>query len=240
MSSRIDRGFELGEAGHWIGYKRNYVTLVSTFTFHGWSLGRFLKHHYFVLDEDNCKVEVKSFAFAISVKCNSPDVKVGLVQHTPKRDKGPKYVTPIYPAVPGGELPEHHTVQRSSNKRNQTRVANMQKIFNFDREIYYKEHKLDMDSDHTILRNYPGDLLTKVARFERIQFTKSLRVDTENVPNKFFTLSVELLGILDENIEKPHKVVLATSDTVPLLVRGRSASMYPSEKTSGYRETNLE
>ncbi|KAM9931743.1 hypothetical protein OXX80_008612 [Metschnikowia pulcherrima] len=238
MTSRIDRGFELGEMGNWIGYKRNYVTLVSTFTFHGWSFDRTMKGKYYVLDDDNNKVRIRYFAFAISVKCNDPEVKVGLVQHTPKRDKGPKYNTPIYPGVPGGSLPDHQTVKLSSNKKNGNRVARMRQIFSFDRREFYRSDNHLNHSEQSLLKAYPCDLLAKVALFERIQFTKSLRVENTGSISKYFTISVELLGIPYCKDGLREHFVLATSDTVPLLVRGRSPSKYPGERTSGFRETN--
>lgn len=236
MTTRIDRGFELGAKGNWIGYKRNYVTLVLTYVFKGWSWDDFLAHQYFVVDANDAlrRVPVRYFALRIAVRCNDPEVKIGLVQHTPKRDKGPQYATPVYPAVPGGVLPEHQTVKASCNKRNMSKIASLRRIFGFDRAQYYDEHGTSAAADTSVLKNYPTDVLTKVARFERIQFTASLRVKVNHVNRKHFTLSVELVGVADGG-DGEHEVLLASSSSVPLLVRGRSPSNYNLEKTSGYR-----
>lgn len=237
MTSRIDRGFELGELGNWIGYKRNYITLVLTFVFQGWSMERFLKNRYYYVDEsEGAKVEIKYFALGIAVKCNDPEVNISLVQHTPKRDKGPKLATPRYCAVPGGDLPDHQLVTMSSNRTNGRKVALLKRMFNFDREEYYQLRAIDANRDTSILRNYPNGLLTKVARFERIQFTASIRVTKDRTALKFFTLSIQLLGITDDCDLLHDPIVLATSDSHPLLVRGRSPSKYDLEKTSGYRD----
>lgn len=230
LNCRIDRGFELGPAGNWIGYKRNYFTLVLTFRFEDYDLDKFAQNTYHI--DDKGRRRVLYFALGISVRCNDPEVNIGLVQHTPKRDKGPQYPTPVYPAVPGGDLPEHQTVKASCNKRNSSKIASLSKIFGFSRDEYYREKGIDKDEG--VLAQYPTGTVTKVARFERIQFTASLRVKVNNVYHKHFILSVELLGYVD-NGDQVEAVVLATTETPPLIVRGRSPSNYHVEKTSGYR-----
>lgn len=237
LATRIDRGFELGETGNWIGYKRNYFTLVLAFNFDGWDFERFLRSKFYTYDKKDGverKVAISYFAVSIVAKCSDPEALIGLVQHTPKRDKGPQYAPPIYPAIPG-ELPDHVTVKASCNKRNGSKIESMNKIFNFDRAEYYRQNDLDQYKDQSVLHNYPSDTFVRVARFERIQFTASIRFKSATTNHKYFTLNVELLGIVEDEEHRIQPVLIASTESLPLLVRGRSPSNYPKDRTLGFR-----
>ena len=80
------------------------------------------------------RVPISYFAIRLVAKCSDEDVAISLIQHTAKRDKGPQFPPPIYPAVPS-ELPDHETVKVSCNKRNNNKIETMNKIFYFDRKL---------------------------------------------------------------------------------------------------------
>ena len=144
LEARIDRGFETGENGTWIGYKRNYFTLVAAFLLENFDFDRFIQNKFYTFEKalrngqsvGENKVEINYFAIRLVAKCLDDDVSISLIQHTAKRDKGPQFPPPIYPAVPG-EMPDHETVKASCNKRNGSKIENMNKIFYFDRSDYY-------------------------------------------------------------------------------------------------------
>jgi len=239
MECRLDRGFELGEAGNWIGYKRNYFTMVLAFTFQNWTLDKFVENRFQVMDKNDPKnrLDVSYFVLSVLARCSDPEVQIGLVQHTPKRDKGPQYTPPVYPAVPG-ILPDHETVTASSNKRNTKKIRTLGRIFSFDRSAYYRDNDMDPEKDQSILSGYPNDMISRVARFERIQFSASIRVKQKsNNVHKFFTLHVELSAVVNDK-DRKLLVPVASCCSAPLLVRGRSPSNYPREKTSGFRQRN--
>lgn len=233
MTTRIDRGFEIGESGTWIGYKRNYFTLVLSFNFEDFDMERFL-HLSYSYEKDGKHHPFNYFAMSIIPKCSDGLMPVGLVQHTPRRDKGPQFAPPVYPVVPG-EIPDHQTVKFACNKRNADKVESLVRIFNLDRQTYYQEQGFVPSEDPTILRNYPTDTIWKVAKFERIQFNASIRVRPDRRISKYFTLVVELLGITEDE-KGIHPVLLASTESAPLQVRGRTPSCYDKEKTSGYRD----
>lgn len=235
IEARIDRGFELAGSGNWIGYKRNYFTMVVAFDL-GIDFSTFTNSTFYTsrnLDVGTEDVPINYFALNIEAKCSDIDAQVSLVQHTPKRDKGPQNAPPIFPAVPG-RLPDHETVKESCNKRNDTKLELMNKIFNFDRDDFYSHQRLNQNTNNSVLNTYPHNKIARVARFERIQFTKSIRTKVTTMQHKYFTLHAELVGVLGSELEEEH-VVLASSKTPGLLVRGRSPSKYHTEKTSGYR-----
>lgn len=242
LEARIDRGFEVGENGTWIGYKRNYFTLVSSFNFEHFNFDRFLQNKYYTYEKLKTehgvdverRVDINYFAIRLTPKCSDDDVSISLVQHTAKRDKGPQFPPPIYPAVPG-LLPEHEVVKASCNKRNGQKIENMNKVFYFDRQNFYQNNNLDEFRDDSILRNYPSDSISKVARFERIQFTSSIRVKASSMNSRYFTLEVGLLGIVQDENNQIQPILLSSIETPPLIIRGRSPSNYHKDRTSGYR-----
>lgn len=218
LAARLDRGFELGDAGNWIGYKRNYFTLVLAFTFNDWDLEQFLAHSYYV-ETAHGRVPVRYFALSVRAQCSDPNVAISLVQHTPKRDKGPQYAVPAYAAVPGN-LPDHQTVKLLCNKRNGSKLESLSKIFHYDER-----------AAAPAVQHYPPERIVRVARFERIQFSASIRVRATHVNQKYYTLNVDLLAV----VEGAEPVALALVELAPLLVRGRLPSSYLREKTSGFR-----
>ena len=56
LHARIDRGFEMGETGSWIGYKRNYFTLVASFTLQDFDFEKFIGNKFYTYDKVNNKV----------------------------------------------------------------------------------------------------------------------------------------------------------------------------------------
>lgn len=244
LDARIDRGFELGENGTWIGYKRNYFTLVAAFSLENFDYPRFIQNKFYTFEKSHKnggvdgvgenKVEISYFAIRLVAKCSDEDVSISLIQHTAKRDKGPQFPPPIYPAVPG-DIPDHETVKASCNKRNDNKIENMNKVFYFDRAEYYHNTNLDTLKDELILKNYPSDSIARVARFERIQFTSSIRIKSTSVNSRYFTLHVELLGIVEDEDSQIQPILLSSIETPPLIIRGRSPSNYHKDRTSGYR-----
>ncbi|KAK6462652.1 hypothetical protein DFJ63DRAFT_335966 [Scheffersomyces coipomensis] len=275
LEARIDRGFEIGENGNWIGYKRNYFTLVSAFTLENFNFERFMNNKFYTFEKNRngttssngintpntangnghhnhhphlqqhslnhhlhpSKVEISYFAIRLVAKCSDDDVSISLIQHTAKRDKGPQFPPPIYPAVPG-DLPDHETVKASCNKRNGNKIESMNKVFYFDRNEYYHHINLNSMKDDSILKNYPSDSIAKIARFERIQFTSSIRIKSASANSRYFTLHVELLGIIEDEDMQIQPILLSSIETPPLIIRGRSPSNYHKDRTSGYRGQN--
>lgn len=99
----MDRGFFLAD-NDWTCYRRNYFQVSGAFAIHG-------LNHYYADQETQCLVQVDghffpvhNFSMNISARVSNSDKKIELVQHTPKRDKGPQS-TPIAKLImPGGNL----------------------------------------------------------------------------------------------------------------------------------------
>lgn len=218
IQARIDRGFEFCN-GEWIGYKRNYFTLVACFNFENFSPSIFFGDRFYTFDEREEKRYIKCFAIRLVSTCPEDNSEVCLVQHTAKRDRGPQYQPPAYPSVPG-YLPSHSVIKQTSNIRNCDKIDQYNKIFFVDHS------QLENITENSILNSYPEEKIATVARYERIQFSTSINYRKPTTVNRHFILKVELLGLLDDG---KHSV-MASCETQPLVVRGRSPSNYQMAK----------
>lgn len=220
ISSRVDRGFQRNSDHEWIGYKRNYFTLVTAFEFENATRDEFIRESYFVVDENGNPNDVRFLALRLISKCCEDNTMVTLVQHTAKRDKGPQTEPQIYPAIPGS-LPAHETIKDAANIRNCNKIVNYNKLFYLAKDSMDDEFDLE-DENSSILNTYPDDLVSIAARYERIQFSSSINCRKYSMVNRHFVLGVQLLAVLNDGTS----VVVAHSYTPPLIVRGRSPSNY--------------
>ncbi|KAI8980988.1 hypothetical protein BDB01DRAFT_836344 [Pilobolus umbonatus] len=120
IQSKMDRGFFLTE-NDWTCYRRNYFQVSSVFSLHGFN------HYYspnepqiFVQTEETVLQPVHRFLLGISARVANNDKEIELIQHTPKRDKGPQYKPEPKVISPGGNL-------------TMSSIANNQNIVTFER-----------------------------------------------------------------------------------------------------------
>ncbi|KAL3230519.1 Meiosis-specific transcription factor NDT80 [Nakaseomyces bracarensis] len=196
MRQRIDRGFDhIGE--EWVGYKRNYFTLVSAFEVNGWNYEELLKYSFSTTllpfgsyEIDDIEVHLKVLYFAIKIKATDDNSnEIQLIQHTAKRDKGPQFTPDICPLIPA-KLPNHQVIREASNVRNVNKKKKFDPIFHF----YKDQHKTSYGID-SLFTSYPDNCIKKVARFERVQFSASNSVERHFDQNRFFKLHV-IMGVV--------------------------------------------
>jgi len=103
INSKVDRGFFLAD-NDWTCYRRNYFQISSAFSITG-------TNHPVSESETPCLIEVDGqfhtatqFLLGITARVSNSDKKIELVQHTPKRDKGPQMVPVPKPIRAGGNL----------------------------------------------------------------------------------------------------------------------------------------
>ncbi|CAO3652944.1 unnamed protein product [Cunninghamella blakesleeana] len=104
VQSKMDRGFFLAD-NDWTCYRRNYFQVSSTFSIHG--INRYYGEHElqcFVQTSHHGLQPVNRFLLGISAKVSNSDKIIDLVQHTPKRDKGPQTIPHPKPITPNGNL----------------------------------------------------------------------------------------------------------------------------------------
>ncbi|RKP11213.1 hypothetical protein THASP1DRAFT_9742, partial [Thamnocephalis sphaerospora] len=177
IHSKMDRGFFLAE-NDWTCYRRNYFQVSSAFSV------QTTTHHPFNQSEVPCLIEddnnichqVTHFTLGVSARVSNSDKKIELVQHTPKRDKGPQSTPLAKPIRAGGNL-------------------NMSSV----------------GSNHSIVT------------FERVQFkTATANNGKRRAAQQYYVLLVELFA--ETNAGQTLRV--ATAQSAPLVVRGRSPGHY--------------
>ncbi|KAJ2766536.1 hypothetical protein IWQ56_002968, partial [Coemansia nantahalensis] len=106
MFPRVDRGFFLSDRD-WTCYRRNYFQVSCTFSLLGSSApqtGGGAKPRTCVVVDNGIPRTVSHFLIGISAQVSSSDRGVELVQHTPKRDKGPQITPQPQPVRPSDSL----------------------------------------------------------------------------------------------------------------------------------------
>ncbi|KAJ2348577.1 hypothetical protein GGF43_004543, partial [Coemansia sp. RSA 2618] len=169
MHPQVDRGFFVSDAD-WTCYRRNYFQVSCTFTLAGAGAGM----PVFVTDGGGTRA-VQQFLIGISARIAGSDCSTGveLVQHTPKRDKGPQMT------------PQPQPVRRSD----------------------------------TGLVDVSGT----TASFERLQFkTATANNGKRRAAQQYYILELVLLADCDDGA----RVSVATTESPPIVVRGRSPGHY--------------
>ncbi|KAK4517356.1 aminophospholipid translocase [Mucor velutinosus] len=120
VQSKMDRGFFLAD-NDWTCYRRNYFQVSSVFSVHGFNHYYSVNEpHVLVKDDDGALYNVQRFLLGVSARVANSEKEIELIQHTPKRDKGPQYRPKPKPITPGGNL-------------SMSSVANNQNIVTFER-----------------------------------------------------------------------------------------------------------
>ncbi|KAI9229001.1 MAG: hypothetical protein DHS80DRAFT_8518, partial [Piptocephalis tieghemiana] len=102
---KVDRGFFIAD-GEWTCYRRNYFQLSAAFGMtptHS-TLSAPEPDASYLVDIDGVWLPITQFTLGITARVSTGEKSVDLVQHTPKRDKGPQTVPMPKPIRPGGNV----------------------------------------------------------------------------------------------------------------------------------------
>ncbi|KAI1821542.1 hypothetical protein F4861DRAFT_456372 [Xylaria intraflava] len=203
----IDKGFFLSE-GEWTCYRRNYFSCVCSYS---------LSPHYpnatmqYVQTGSATPYQVLGFAMSISaVVSDSDSQSIELVQHTPKRDKGPTMKPekvkllpkpPQQASHPLGMYQDHHAIAGGS------------------RPIYdggYQSGQAPFATEHT---------------FERIQFKQATANNGKRrAAQQYYHLVVELYVDVGSQNPSDQYIKVAERKSAKMIVRGRSPGHYQTER----------
>jgi hypothetical protein len=108
MNPKIDRGFFLAE-GEWTCYRRNYFQISLAYSCTDAETGEEMTPENLknlvisdpaVMGQNS--IPISGFAMCVSARIASGERKIDLVQHTPKRDKGPQIIPTPRQLINGG------------------------------------------------------------------------------------------------------------------------------------------
>jgi meiosis-specific transcription factor NDT80 len=194
---RIDKGFFMAD-NDWTCYRRNYFSLNASYT-----LLPTIPTGNIHLIQHGGNPQVYGFAISIAAVVDGRDGKpIELVQHTPKRDKGPQDKPPRVTLSPRPPPSLSMYGGDSSNGRG----------------IYGEGFGAN-----------PGQPTTE-ATFERIQFKNATANNGKRrAAQQYYHLLVELYA--DVGQQHPDRYIkIATRMSAPMVVRGRSPGHYQGER----------
>lgn len=210
ISARFDRGFQKTGPDSWLSYRRNYFTLTACFSLverDNLAYGMVPPYPVYV-SHGNITKRVESFAIRITALrvCNNGDtVELPLIQHTPKRDKGPREPPAIVPAVPG-LLPDHNFMRENTLYRSHARLQKIEPFF------YRSKSLLG-----PFCEKYPNEKVAHVVLYDRVQFTTA-----GGGGSQVCKAVVQLIVTLEDSVS----YVVAWSETPPFTLRNRSPGNY--------------
>ncbi|KAF9098413.1 hypothetical protein BGX27_000796, partial [Mortierella sp. AM989] len=174
ITAKIDRGFFLA-ANDWTCYRRNYFQISASFSIQGLDTSIHSEIPC-LLDRNGELVKINKFSICIGAQIQNGEKAIELVQHTPKRDKGPQITPKPTPVRAGGDL-----------------------------------------------NLYSGGSNPNVVTFERVQFkTATANNGKRRAAQQYYQVHVDLFA----ETEMGELIVVASSVSAPLVVRGRSPGHY--------------
>lgn len=221
LEARIDRGFDL-IGDQWVGYKRNYFTLVAAFQTSSTEITTFLEESY-TLDLKNPNIlrsfKILQFGIDVMAKLHETNVEIGLVQHTTKRDKGPHGKPKMVPLVPSN-LPDHESVRAITNMKRARKGSSLENAFYYHYPDEISSER-PFNSADQLINGYPSKQINKVARFERLQFGTSSGIRNKNGNCKMFQLDI-IIGVVIKAPQELHLEELPSVDLVEMSNNGNN------------------
>ena len=206
LQARIDKGFFKAEAD-WTCYRRNYFSVTCCYCLKP-DVDLSARQLYLSRSNTN-KDPIRSFSVLITARIDNEDGKaIELVQHTPKRDKGPMGppdLTEVSPH-PSGNLamftspPQYTTEAQMSPDYSQGYSTSAQP--------------------------------QNVANFDRIQFKKATANNGKRrAAQQYFHIIVELYAKVNRGTSSEMQdIKVAHRVSAPMVVRGRSPGHYSDER----------
>jgi meiosis-specific transcription factor NDT80 len=191
---------------NWTCYRRNYFSLTCSYT-----ISPYLPLATLHLIQGNSSLQIHNFAVSISAVVDGRDGKpIELVQHTPKRDKGPQ-------ETPGRITLAPRAVSAYGGSGDMSLGS---------RSLY--------DSGYTQNSGQPPTEYT----FERIQFKQATANNGKRrAAQQYYHLLIELLVDVGPQLGDTRWVKVAQRVSAPMVVRGRSPGHYQNERRGSNAST---
>lgn len=160
LHAKMDRGFFRADQD-WTCYRRNYFQVSSTFDVHGMNYLIQGPEVPCLLRKTDTQgyLQVDYFSIGVCARVTNHDKKIELVQHTPKRDKGPQIIPEPRPVRAGGNLHlasvgSNHNIVTFERLQFKTATAN-----NGKRRAAQQYYEIAVD----LYANFPGGEPIRVA-----------------------------------------------------------------------------
>jgi meiosis-specific transcription factor NDT80 len=218
IDAKIEKGFFMSNDRVWTCYRRNYFAVNVSFGLSPWTPNARL-----YLDQGNGKPQeqIQSMAVSLAAAVDGTAGKtIELIQHTPKRDKGPQLPMKkeLLAPNPPGKNHDHSSYGLS----------------NFHQPPSAPGPQLPLQQDGDSSQAYspashPSS--NSLHAFERIQFKSATANNGKRrAQQQYYHLIVELwANVQNPRDQEPRWVKIAAKMSHPVVVRGRSPSHYQNE-----------
>ncbi|KAL8717884.1 MAG: hypothetical protein Q9225_004923 [Loekoesia sp. 1 TL-2023] len=212
IQTKIDKGFFKADQD-WTCYRRNYFSVACSYTLKPYS------HKLEPLSlrkspRESNPPTIRSFAICISARVDSEEGKlIDLVQHTPKRDKGPT-------GRPEKIKLQPHTSSSYNIRSEHGGGLNTRSELSTEYETAYAPTSPNTQQSQTI------------ANFDRIQFKNATANNGKRrAAQQYFHIVVELFAeVPSSQSTEPSWVKVASRISAPMVVRGRSPGHYSDDR----------
>jgi len=241
IHSKIEKGFFYSNDGCWTCYRRNYFSVQCSYQMDPFPSGRPI-----FLVKNGKSSQIQAMAMSLSAVVDGSTGKgIDLVQHTPKRDKGPQSairITRLAPTNPGprsshGSHESHgyHAPNFGMGNSQSGGCAPItlpfQSLPEYDSQATAGASN---DSSTAIVNTTPPHGTSHT--FERIQFKSATANNGKRrAQQQYYHLIVELhVDIRTSQNQSPQWVKVAQKASSQVVVRGRSPSHYSNEGPNTY------
>ena len=218
LEAKIEKGFFYSSDRVWTCYRRNYFAVNVSFGLNPW-----ISNARLYLDQGNGKPQeqIQSMAVSLAAAVDGTAGKtIELIQHTPKRDKGPQLSMKkeLLAPTPPGKSHDHSGYG----------------ISNFHQTSSVPGPQLPLQNDSDSSQQYsPTSHASSNFQhgFERIQFKSATANNGKRrAQQQYYHLIVELwANVQNPRDDAPKWVKIAARSSHPVVVRGRSPSHYQHE-----------
>lgn len=194
------------EDHEWTCYRRNYFQLSVAYNLrcpNPGLLDESLLQQGVCVDYHGRQERVRGFKLTIGARVYGADVKIiDLVQHTPKRDKGPQIKPALNLMLPGGDVERHQHHETTDEEGS-------------------------VSAPGTVLSgSIPEGEIPKVVTYERIQFKQATANNGKRrAAQQYFSLVVEAYATI-LGAKGTEDILVAITKSSPVVVRGRSPGHY--------------
>ncbi|KFA75073.1 hypothetical protein S40288_04009, partial [Stachybotrys chartarum IBT 40288] len=211
----IDKGFFIAD-GQWTCYRRNYFTCVCSFSLTPYFPSAPIQ--FIPQQPPSQPLQVHGFAMSISaVVSDSDQHSIDLVQHTPKRDKGPTQAPEKVVLRPKQSMSSHH----HHHHHHPLSIYGDGGAVAMTRGLYSDSFGGSSDSAQNIPMEHT---------FERIQFKQATQNNGKRrAAQQYYHLVVELWAAVKTQANEEF-VKIATNKSAKMIVRGRSPGHYQTDR----------
>lgn len=220
IDAKIEKGFFYSNDQVWTCYRRNYFAVQVSFGLNPW-----IPNGRLYLDQGGSKgpEQIQSMAVSLAAAVDGAGGKsIELIQHTPKRDKGPQLTMKkeLLEPTPPGKGGHEHGAYGLNTYHQSAAIAGPQLPLQKESDSSHQQYS---PTSHTNT-NYQH-------AFERIQFKSATANNGKRrAQQQYYCLIVELwANVQNPRDASPVWIKIGARSSHPVVVRGRSPSHYSNE-----------